>query len=92
MPSLIDKIVEWFLFQTINPIVGSPNYKKITEVNLKLNLDAASVHSNLGNVTLGLLHLTLSPAVYSTLSATTFVVPVNSGAAPVIPTGSTAPQ
>ena len=33
-----------------------------------------------------------SPAVYSTLSATTFVVPVNPGTAPVIPTGSTAPQ
>ena len=92
IPSLIDKTVEGLPFQTIDSIVGAPNYKKIAKVHLKLNLNAASVHSNLINGTLGLLYQNLSPAVYSTLSATTFVVPVNPGAAPVIPTGSTAPQ
>ena len=92
MPSLINKIVEGFSFQTIDPIVGVPNYKKIAEVHLKLNSNAASVHSNLRNGTLGLLYLNLSPSAYSTLLATTFVMPVNLGAAPVIPTGSTAPQ
>ena len=92
MPSLIDKIVEGFPFQTIYPIVGAPNYKKIAKVHLKLNSNAASVHSNPGNGTLGLLYLTLSPALYSTLSYTTFVVLVNPGGAPVIPTGSNAPQ
>ena len=92
MPSSIDKIVEGFPFQTIDPIVGAPNYKKITEVHLKLNLNAASVHSNLGNGTLVLLYLTLSPSVYSNLPVTTFVVTINPGADPVIPTGSTAPQ
>ena len=91
MSSSIDKIVEGFPFQNINPIVGSPNYGKIAEVHLKLNSNAASVHSNLRNGTLGLLYLTLPPAIYSILSATTVVVPVNPGTAPVIPTGSTAP-
>ena len=92
MPSLIDKIVEVFPFQTIDPIVEAPNYEKIAKVYLKLNSDAASVHPNLRNGIFGLLYQTLSPAIYSTLSATTFVVPVNPGAAPVIPSGSTAPQ
>ena len=92
MPSSIDKIVEGFPSRMIDPIVRAPNYKKIAKVHLKLNLNAASVHSNLINGTLGLLYQNLSPAVYSTLSATTFVVPVNPGADPVIPTGSTTPQ
>ena len=61
MPSSIDKIVEGFLFQTIDPIVRAPNYEKIAEVHLKLNSNVAYVHSNLGNGTLGLLYLTLSP-------------------------------
>ena len=92
MPSSINKIVEWFPFQTINPIVGAPNHETIAEVHLTLNSNAASLHSNLGNVTLGLLYLTLSTAIYATLSATAFVVTVNPGAAPLIPAGSTAPQ
>ena len=89
---MIENNLEVFPFQAIDPIFGAPTYKKIAKVHLKLNSNAASVHSNLGNGTLGLLYLTLSPAIYSILSATTVVVPVNPGTAPVIPTGSTAPQ
>ena len=92
MPSSIDKIVEGFPSRMIDPIVRAPNYKKIAKVHLKLNSNAASFHSNLGNGALSLLYLTLSPAVYSALSATNLFVPVNPGAAPVIPTGSIAPQ
>ena len=92
MPPSIDKIAEVLPFQTIDPIVGAPKYKKISEVHLKLNSNAAYVQSNLGNGTLGLLYLTLSAAVYSTLSSTAFVFPVKPGADPVIPAGSTAPQ
>ena len=92
MPSSIDTIVEGFPFQTINLILGDPKYKKIAEVHIKLNSNAFSVHSNLGNSTLVLLYLTLSPAAYATLSDTASVVSVNPGAAPVIPTSSTASQ
>ena len=45
--------------------------------------------SNLGCGTLGLLFLTVSTAVYATLSTTEFVPPVNPGPKPIIPTGST---
>ena len=92
MPTAIGKIVDVFPFPTIPPIVGTPTYNTITEANLKLNSNAAYVQSNLGCGTLGLLQLTVSPAVYNTLSVTAFVVPANPGSAPDIPTNSTGAQ
>ena len=89
MPSSIEKIVDGFLFPTIDLIIGTPDYKSIADIHLKLNSNAASVQSNLGCGTLSLLFLTVFPAVYATLSTTTFVPPVNPGPEPIIPTGST---
>ena len=89
MLDTIEKIVEGFPFQTINRVVGATTYKTISNVHLKLDSNAASVHFNLGNDALGLLYLTLSPAVYATLSAIPFDVPANPGSALVIPPGST---
>ena len=77
MSTAIDKILDGFPFPTIPPIVGTPTYNTIAEVNLKLNSNSASVQSNLVCGTLGLLQITVSPAVYNTLSVTPFVVPVN---------------
>ena len=74
--------MDGFPFPTIPPIVGTPKYNTIAEVNLKLNSNSASVQSNLGCGTLGLLQLTVSPAVDNTLSVTPFVVPVNPGSIP----------
>ena len=92
MPTAIDKIVDGFPFPKIPPIVGIPTYNTISEVNLKLNSNAASVQSNLGCGILGLLQLTVSPAVYNTLSVTTFFVPINPGSSPDIPANSTGAQ
>ena len=89
MPSLIKKTVERFPFPTIYPIIGTPDYESIADMHLKLNLNAASVQSNLGCGTLGLLFLTVLTAVYATLSTTAFFPPVNPGPEPSIPTGST---
>ena len=72
-----------------DPIIGTPDYESIADIHLKLNDNAASVQSNIGCGTLGLLFLTVLPAVYATLSTTTFVPPVNPGPEPSIPTGST---
>ena len=88
MPSLIKKIVDRFLFPTIEPIIGTPDYESIADIQLKLNSNAASVQSNLGCGTLELLFLTVLPANYATLSTTAFVPPVNPGPEPIIPTGS----
>ena len=92
MPTAIEKMVDSFPFPTIPLIVGTPTYNTIAEVNLKLNSNSASVQSNLGCGTLGLLELTVSPAVYNTLSFITFIVPVNPGSLPIIPANSTGAQ
>ena len=89
MPSSLQKIVDRFPFLTINPIIRTPDYEIIADILLKLNSNAASVQSNLGCGMLGLLFLTVLPAVYAALSTTAFVLPVNPEPKPSIPTGST---
>ena len=92
MPTAIDKIVDGFPFPTIPPIVGTPTYNTIDEVNLKLNSNAESVQSNLGCVTLGLLQLSVSPDVYNNFYSTAFIVHVNPGYEPIILANSTGAQ
>ena len=77
MPTAIDKIVDSFPFPMILPIVGTPTYNTIAKVNLKLNSNPASIQSNLGCGTLGLLQLTVSPAIYNTFLSNAFIVPIN---------------
>ena len=89
MPTTINKIVDGFPFPMIPPIVGTPTYNTISEVNLKLNSNAASVQSKLGCGTLGLLQLTVSLAVYNSLSSIAFIVPVNPVSVSIIPDNST---
>ena len=91
MPYTIDNILDSFPFPTISPIVGPPNYETISELHMKLNSNAASVQSNLGDGKIGLLYITVSTNVYTTLSVTTLVVPLNPGSEPIIPNGSTSP-
>jgi hypothetical protein len=85
MPSLVDSNVEGFPFPTVNPIIGEPNYESIAALHQQLNANAALVQSHLGNGVLGLLYLTVSPAVYVNLSAVPFLPPVNPGPTPIIP-------
>ena len=92
MPTAINKIVHGFPFTTIPPIVGTPTYNTIAEVNLKLNSNSTSVQSNLGCGTIGLIQLTVPPAVYNILLSTAFIVTVNPGSVPIIPANSTVAQ
>ena len=92
MPTAIDKIVDGFLFPTISPIIGAPNYETLPKVHLILNSNAASVQSNLRCSILGLLYLTISPVVYATLLAMYFISPVNPGANTTIPLITSGPQ
>ena len=92
MPSSIKKLIESFPNPTILPFVGQPTYETLAEIHLKLNTNAASVRSHLGNGQLGLLYLTVLPDVYLTQSATLFVSPANVGPSPTVPNGSTAAQ
>jgi hypothetical protein len=87
-----NKIVDNFPHKTIPTIVGQPTYEAIRDMHLKMNENCIAVHSNLGNGQLGHLGISVTPAVYDTLSATPFVAPVNPGAAPVFPNGAQGPQ
>ena len=89
MRSSIEEIVDGFPFPAIDPIIGTRDYESIADIHLKLNSNAASVQSNLRCGTLGLFFLSILPAVYATLSTTTFVLSVNPRPRPITPTGST---
>ena len=89
MPSSIEKIVDRFPFPAIDTIVGTPDYESIADIHLKLNSNAALVQSNLGCGMLGLLFLTISPAVYATLSDIALFPPVNPGTELNIPASAT---
>ena len=92
MPLSLEKIVESFPHLTVAPIVGQPSYETIAELQLKLNTHVASIYSHRGNGRLGLLFLTVKPAVYNTQSMVMFDPPTNPGQNPTIPTGSTGLQ
>ena len=92
MPSSLDKIIESSPHPTILPIVGQPNYETLADIYLKLNTNAASVHSHLGNGQLGLWYLTVLPDVYNTQSAIAFVPPSNMVPSPTIPDSITGQQ
>ena len=89
MTSLTEKIRDSFPFLTIDPIIGEPNYENIKALHQKLNANAASVHSHLGNGKLGLLYLTDSPEEYNTLSYVPFEPPTNPGLTPTYPERAT---
>lgn len=79
MASSTEKIRDSFPFLTVDPILGEPSYESIKALHQKLNTNAASVRSHLGNGRLGLLYLTVTPEVYNTLSEVEFVPPPNPG-------------
>ncbi len=92
MVSSHDKIMANFPHKSLPRIIGPPTYETIRDMHLKINENCISVHSNLGNGQLGHLGISVTAAVYNTLSAIPFVPPVNPGAAPVFPDGAQGPQ
>ena len=92
MPTDIDSIVEGFPYPTIPPINGQPTFTTLKELHVKLNANAASVHSNLGDGNLGYLYLTVTDEVYATLSEVPFIEPANPGMLPDIPAGASIRQ
>ena len=90
--SHIEKILAGFLSKDVLSIVGIPNYKTIKELNLLLSANAASVHSNHGNGSLGHLALTVSTVVHNTLAGCDFSAPTNPGATVDVPVNAMASQ
>ncbi len=88
MPSTIETIVDTFPYPSIPAIEGLPTYSTIKELHLKLNANAASVQSNLGDGNNGLIYLTVSDEVFNTLSDVPFIEPANPGIVPTFPQNS----
>ena len=68
MPDAIDTIVDSFPHPTLTAIEGIPSFATIRQIQVELNANASSIHSNLGDGQLGLLFLTVSQATYESLS------------------------
>jgi len=92
MPSDIDNIVATFPYPTVPTIEGLPTFSTIKALHLKLNANAASVQSNLGDGNQGLIYLTVTDAVYATLSDVPFIEPINPGTAPIYGARASAAQ
>jgi hypothetical protein len=73
MATAINKIVSNFPHPHLDPIVGQPSYETVHQLHLQLNLNAASIHSNLSDGELGVLQVTVLIKVYDTLSTAPFV-------------------
>jgi hypothetical protein len=85
----MDKLIANSPHLHVPPIIGQPTYATLAQLHIQLNATAALVHSNLGNGLLSLLQLTVSNAVYNTLSATPFIHPaVNPDITVIIPSSS----
>ena len=85
MPSEIETILATFPYPNIPVIEGLPTFSTIKALHLKLNANAASVQSNLGDGNQGLIYLTVSDEVYATLSEVPFIEPANPGVVPIFP-------
>ena len=92
MTTTIDKTIETFPHPVLPKSTGEPTYETIEELSKLLRANAAAIDTELGGGRHGHLALTVSPAVYNTISITPFVAPVNPGAVPVIEAGLTAAQ
>ena len=80
----IERIKDSFTHPTIEPIVGQLSNETIKPLHQKINANAASVVTHLGNGHLGLLYLTVTTAVLTTLCEGVFVPPANPGPSPEI--------
>ena len=92
MVASIDKILEAMPHSSIPPIIGQPTYSFIHEIHQFLSSNAASIQSNLGYGTMGLIYLTLPLTVYATLSTILLGPPPNPAATATIPSNATALQ
>jgi hypothetical protein len=92
MATTVEQMVDSFAMPTILPIVGTPSYKSLSTVFRMLSANATSIPCPLGNGQLGWLRITITEALYNSLSNTPFDLPINPGYAPNLPAFPTANQ
>ena len=87
-----EALIESFPHPTLPKIDGTPTYETLADLKTLIAANAATIPSTRGGGTNGHLGIILSPAVYTTVSATAWINPTNPGGVPVIPPGTTAAQ
>ena len=88
MPDAFDTIVDSFPHPTLIAIEGIPSFATIYQIQVELNANASSIHSNLGDCQLGLFYLTVSQTTYATLYNVPFIRSENPRPVLIIPRGS----
>ena len=84
----VDDIVAKFPNKTLPVIQGETDYETINNMVQLLQDNAASPPTPLGGGQHGHIGLLMTPALYTTLSATAYVPPLNPGIQPTWPAGS----
>ena len=59
MAPTIDKIMDHFPHKNLQPIIGTPTYESILQLQIKLNANSESINTTLGDRKLGMLGLTI---------------------------------
>lgn len=88
----VETIKEGFPHLLIPRHAGAPSFESIQATHRLLKANAASVPSDLGGGTHGLLGLMLDDAVYNNVTGENFVRPANPGNTAIIPAGATSAQ
>ena len=77
----------------LTPLPGIPSHESLLVLQVELNSNASSIHSDSGNGLLGHLVLTENPAIFQAMPGfVAYPPPDNPGPNPIHPPGSTAPQ
>ena len=74
----------------ITKITGEPNYESLKHLKDQLKANATSIPTTLGGGNHSYLGLILSPAAYTTITATQFIEPIYPGQHPNVPAGTSA--
>ena len=90
MTSKPEYIFSKFLFKKITKYEGIIDYKIIREIDRKLQANASSIQSELGEGQHGILGMTMQPATYQTVTWQEFLIPDRTPQAAPVPANSDA--
>ena len=82
MPLNADQLLAVFPHPVLTKIIGEPTLESITLQQSEHNGNLASITSNLGDGSTGLLVISMKPSTFLTIHPGTFTKPTNPGAAP----------
>jgi hypothetical protein len=86
----VDDIMSKFPIKILPTITGEPDYETINHMVQALYGNAASLATTLGGRAHGHIGIIMQQALYTMLTATPYITPIDPGVPPFIPAGATA--